>query len=134
LNGREDWPRHYAVSAALAVLEHPIISDAGGLMKEQLDTLTCGSGFSFGNLAADRAGVRFASAATLSDISAGAMQARLRSGFSNKDFFPLQVQFPENLSIEELRHNFGNAGSERYQSTINEIEAVLEHCSALSSN
>ena len=40
--------------AALAVLEHPLVSDAGGLMKEQLDALTHGSGFSFGDLAADR--------------------------------------------------------------------------------
>jgi hypothetical protein len=134
LNGREDWPRHYAVSAALAVLKHPIVSDAGGLMREQLDTLTRGSGFSFGDLAADRAGVRFAFAATRSDTAAGAMQARLRSGFSRKDFFPLEVQFPENLSIEAFRHNFGSVGSEQYQSTVSEIEAALDRCSALSSN
>ena len=50
LNGREDWPRHFAVSAALAVLGHMVVSDAGGLMKEELDTLTRGSGFSFGDL------------------------------------------------------------------------------------
>jgi hypothetical protein len=134
LNGREDWPRHYAVSAALAVLQHPIVSDAGGLMREQLNTLTRGSGFSFGDLAADRAGVRFAFAATRSDIAASEMQARLRRGFSRKDFFPLEVQFPENLSLEEFRHNFGSVGSERYQSKVNEIEAALDRCSALSSN
>jgi hypothetical protein len=29
LHGREDWPKHYALSAALAVLEHPLFSDAG---------------------------------------------------------------------------------------------------------
>jgi hypothetical protein len=73
LNGREDWPRHYVISAALAVMKHPIVSDAAGLMREQLDTLTRGSGFSFDDLAADRAGVRFAFAATRSDIAAGAM-------------------------------------------------------------
>jgi hypothetical protein len=134
LNGRDDWPRHYAMSAALAVVKHPIISDAGGLMKEQLDTLTRSSGFSFGDLAADRAGVRFAFAATRSDIAAGAMQERLRSGFSKKDFFPSEVHYPENLSVEEFRHNFGSVGSERYQSTISQIEVALDRCSALSSN
>jgi len=134
LNGRDDWPRHYAMSAALAVVKHPIISDAGGLMKEQLDTLTRGSGFSFGDLAADRAGVRFAFAATHSDIAAAAMQMRLRSGFAKKDFFPLEVHYPENLSVEEFRHNFGSVGSERYQSTVSEIEVALDRCSALSSN
>ncbi len=44
------------LGAALAVLKHPIVSDAGGLLREQLDTLTRGSGFSFGDLAADRVG------------------------------------------------------------------------------
>ena len=134
LNGREDWPRHYAASAAFAVLKHPIVSDAGGLMREQLDTLTGGSGFSFGDLAADRAGVRFALAATRSDTAASAMRERLRRGFSRKDFFPVEVQFPENLSIEEFRHNFGSVGSERYRSTVSEIDAALNRCSALSLN
>lgn len=134
LNGRTDWPRHYAVSAALAVIQHPLVSDAGGLIKEQLDMLTLDSGFSFGDLAADRAGVRFAYAATHSANSAGAMQARLRSGYAQKDFFPLDNPFPENLSIEEFRHDYGRAGSERYRSMVSEIEAALDRCDALSSN
>ena len=103
-------------------------------MKEQLDTLTRGSGFSFGDLAADRAGVRFAFAATRSDGAARAMQARLRSGFSSKDFFPVAVQFPENLSIEEFQQNFGRVDSERYKSMVSEIETSLDGCNALSSN
>jgi hypothetical protein len=134
LNGRADWPRHFALSAAIAVLGHPIVSDAGGLMKEQLDTLTRGSGFSFGDLAADRAGVRFALAATRSDVAAVAMQERLHRPVSEKDFFPSLVQFPENLSIDEFRRDFGSVGSERYQSTVGKIDAALETCSALSSN
>jgi hypothetical protein len=57
------------------------ISDAGGLLKEELDALTHGSGFSFGDLAADRAGVRFAWA-TDSETAALAMQARLQAGYA----------------------------------------------------
>ncbi len=135
LNGRADWPRHFAVSAALEVLGDPIVSDAGGLMKEQLDTLTRGgSGFSFGDLAADRAGVLFALSATRSDAAARAMQTRLHSGFCQKDYFPLDARFPENLSIEEFRQKFGSVGSERYRSTVSDIDAALERCSALSSH
>jgi hypothetical protein len=67
-------------------------------------------------------------------MAAAAMQARLRSGFSRNDFFPLEVHFPENLSIEQFRHNFGSVGSKRYQSTVGEIEGALDRCSALSSN
>ncbi|HSF70826.1 MAG TPA: hypothetical protein VLA25_00930, partial [Methylotenera sp.] len=74
LRERGDWPRHFCVSAALAVLENPLVSDAGGLIKEQLDALTKGSGFSFCDFAADRAGIRFANAATNSEADAIAMQ------------------------------------------------------------
>ena len=132
LRGREDWARHYALSAALAVLEHPLISDAGGLMKEQLDALTRGTGFSFGDLAADRAGVRFATAATSSEASAKAMQLRIRRAYSVDDLFPATIDFPENLSVEEFRRDFGGVGSQRYRSEVNRIEAQLDSCAALS--
>jgi len=78
--------------------------------------------------------VRFAHAATRSDIAAAAMQVRLHRPVSEKDFFPSLVQFPENLSMDEFRRDFGSVGSERYQSTVSEIDAALETCSALSSN
>ena len=132
LQGRADWPKHYALSAALAVLEHPLISDAGGLMKEQLDALTRGSGFSFGDLTADRAGVRFASVATRSESAAREAQVRLRSGFVVDDFFPSKVDFPENLTIEEFRRDFGGVGSQRYRNELASIEAQLDACQALS--
>jgi hypothetical protein len=83
LRGREDWGRHYLLSAALSVLKNPLVSDAAGLIKEELDALSQGSGFSFGDLAADRAGVRFAQAATHSEASAKAMQVRMQKSFIN---------------------------------------------------
>jgi len=132
LRGRDDWSRHYLLSAALAVLEHPLISDAGGLMKEQLDALTHGSGFSFGDLAADRAGVRFAAAATGSEAAAKAMQVRLGGGFALEDFFPLAADLPENLTVEQFRRDYGSVGSKRYRQTVAGIEARLDRCAALS--
>jgi hypothetical protein len=132
LRGREDWPKHYAVSAALAVLEHPLVSDAGGLVKEQLDTLARGSGFSFGDLTADRAGVRFAAAATESELAALNMQSRLERGFAMDEFYPRIVDFPENLSLEEFRRHFGGAGSQRYRQQLSKIEARLDECTAIS--
>jgi hypothetical protein len=132
LRGREDWTRHYALSAALAVLQHPLVSDAGGLMKEQLDALTHGSGFSFGDLAADRAGVRFATTATSSEQSAKAMQARIRNGYSLDDLFPATIEFPENLTVEQFRRDFGGVGSQRYRLELSRIEARLDSCAALS--
>jgi len=131
LRGREDWPRHYALSAALAVAEHPLVSDAGGLMKEQLDALTHGSGFSFGDLAADRAGVRFAIAATRSEAAARAMQVRLQNGYAVDDFFP-SITLPENLTVEQFRRRFDSIGGPRYRAEIRKIEVELDRCVALS--
>lgn len=132
LRGREDWPRHYALSAALAVLEHPLLSDAGGLMKEQLDAVTRGSGFSFADLAADRAGVRFAVEATRSEAAAKAMQARLHDGFNVDDFFPPAADLPENLSVEQFRRDYDGVGSQAYRQKIRDIETRLDRCAAIS--
>jgi hypothetical protein len=132
LRGREDWSRHYAVSAALAVLEHPLISDAGGLMKEELDALAEGSGFSFGDLSADRAGVRFAVAATQTPTAAIAMRERVRSSFRVDDFFPAVSDFPEDLSVEQFRRAFGGVGATRYRTEVARIERRLDSCAALS--
>lgn len=132
LRGRDDWARHYSLSAALAVVETPFLSDAGGLIKEELDALTRGSGFSFGDLAADRAGVRFAEAATDSEAAARKMQTHLQDDYSADDFFPPASDLPENLTAEEFRLEYGGVGSKRYRQTVAEIEARLDRCAALS--
>ena len=132
LRGRDDWPRHFCLSAALAVQENPLVSDAGGLLKEELDALTHGSGFSFGDLAADSAGVRFAQAATASASAAQEMQQRLQSGFAVDDFFPQASDLPENLTTEQFRADYGGVGSQRYRQRVSEIETRLDRCPALS--
>ena len=131
LHGREDLPRHYLLSAGLAVVENPLVSDAGGLLKEELDALARGTGFSFVDLAADRAGVRFAVAATGSQERAAALRARLRAGFVVEDFFPPIDGLPENLTPEEFRQRYGRMGSPRYRAAVEEIEARLDRCAAL---
>jgi hypothetical protein len=131
LRGRDDWSRHYTLSAALAVLENPLVSDAGGLLKEELDALTNGSGFSFGDLAADRAGVRFAAAATGAERNAVAMQARLRNGFEVAEFFPPASDLAENLTLEQFRQDYGGVGSQRYRQKVKDIEGRLDLCAAL---
>jgi hypothetical protein len=132
LRGREDWARHYTLSAALAVLENPMVSDAAGLIKEELDALARGTGFSFGDLAADRAGVRFAEAATHSEAEAEATQIRLQQGFVIDDFFPPASDLPENLTTEQFQRIYGAVGSQPYRRKFAEIEARLAQCPGLS--
>ncbi len=124
--------RHFCLSAALTVLQNPAFSDGGGLMKELADFQKAGSGFSFNDIAADRAGVRFANAATQSEAAAKAMQARLRNGFIVDDFLPPVADLPEHLTMEQFRRDFGGVGAQRYRQQIAEIESRLDSCAALS--
>lgn len=57
LNSRDDFPKHYLVSALLAAYAGTPLADAVGLFKEMEDAKQ-GSGFSFNDIAADRAGTR----------------------------------------------------------------------------
>jgi nucleotide-binding universal stress UspA family protein len=134
VRGRGDWAQHYALSAALAVLENPLFSEGTGLLKEEVDALSHGSGFSFADLAADRAGVRLARAATRSEADATAVRAHLSAGFAIDDFFPQTAGLPENLTTEGFRATYGGMGSERYRELVAEIEARLNRCAALAAH
>jgi hypothetical protein len=47
------------------------------------------------------------------------------------DFFPPSVEFPENLTVEEFRRDFGGIGSQRYRQELGEIEKRLDGCVAI---
>jgi hypothetical protein len=129
LRGRRDWPRHFLVSAALTVLSAEAPSDAIGLLKEEFDA-SRGSGFSFGDLLADRAGTSFAVAATRDEASAVAMQERLAGGFRLDDFFPEAADLPENLPDAELQSVYGGVGGAGYREVLGEIERRVAACAA----
>ena len=61
---RSDLSQHFWVSAALTVLADEQRSLAVGIGKEMKDSTPGGSGFSFVDMAANKAGIRFAAAAT----------------------------------------------------------------------
>ena len=63
LRGRDDWTRHFWVSAGLVLLSNEATSDRIGRLKEQLDSKAGGTGFSFADMLANFAGNRLAIAA-----------------------------------------------------------------------
>jgi hypothetical protein len=130
LRGRADWSRHYLVSAALTVLSAEAPSNAVGLLKEELDAAG-GSGFSFGDLLADRAGTTFAVAATRDEAAARALQDRLAAGFVLPEFFPEAADLPEDLQDAELQARYGGVGGAGYAGVVDEIEQRLSTCAAL---
>lgn len=131
LRGREDWARHYCVSAALAALESPFWSDVAGSLKENVDALAQGSGFSFADLAADRAGVRLAERVTDSVPAAQQVRALLEPGFTVGEFFPDVSDLAEGLPPEQVRGEYGGVGGRRYRDVVREIERRLDGCAAL---
>lgn len=131
LRGRPDWTKHFFVSAALALVGNEQISDKIGVLKEQLDAEQGGSGFSFSDLAADRAGTRFALAATRDETSAHAMQHRFAAGVHVDDIFPPAADLPEGISAADLAARYGGVGGAGYRAVEQEIEKRLAGCTAL---
>lgn len=129
LRGREDWTKHFFVSAALTVLSAQAPSDAIGVVKEELDA-GGGSGFSFGDLLADRAGTTFALLATRDDAAARALQARLAAGFRVDDFFPEAADLPEKIQAAELEARYGGVGGRLFRQYAAEVERRLWSCPA----
>jgi hypothetical protein len=129
LRGRDDWTKHFFVSAALTVLSAQAPSDAIGLFKEELDA-GGGSGFSFGDLMADRAGTTFALLATRDDTAARALQERLAGGFRVDDFFPEAADLPEDIQDAELQARYGGVGGPLFRAYAAEVERRLWSCPA----
>jgi len=130
LRGRSDWTKHFCVSAAMTLLSDELVSDAAGLLKEELDAGIDGSGFSFTDLLADRAGTTFAIWATRDEASARAMQERISSGFQVEDFFPPASDLPEGISDAQLQLRYGGVGGEQYGRLVEEIERRITACAA----
>lgn len=105
LNGRIDTAQHFTVSAALTAVAGSPLSDAVGLYKELSDA-EGGSGFSFNDLAADRAGTRFAEAATR---QGGARQWQQRFAASQVGLvlLPDVADLAEDMQLAEFNRRFG---------------------------
>ena len=129
LRGRRDWVQHFLVSAALANVSNEAASNAVGLLKEDLDA-DGGSGFSFGDLLADRSGTTFATVATRDDVSARSLQARVVGGFVVDDYFPSAAGLPQALTDADLQAQYGGVGGTRYKEVVADIERRIADCDA----
>jgi len=130
LRGRSDWTKHFCVSAAITLLSNEVMSDAAGVLKEELDADIGGSGFSFADLLADRAGTTFAIHATRDETAARAMQDRLARGFRVEEFFPPAADLPEGIPDAKLQLAYGGVGGEGYNRILKEIERRIATCAA----
>jgi len=121
---RGDLAQHFSVSAALAAAAGTPLSNAVGLYKE-IDDSRGGSGFSFVDLAADRAGTVFGEHAVGSVRSARQLQERVIIGLVEADFMPPARDLPEGLAEAEFKRRFGGVDSPRYRELTQRIEQRL---------
>ncbi|MFN3543770.1 MAG: hypothetical protein ACK4UX_02855 [Thiobacillus sp.] len=122
LHGRRDFAEHFIISAAITVNGGSRLANAIGLIKEEEDA-TRGSGFSFTDLAANRAGVKLGERAT--GESAASVRKRLAAARSDADLMPDFRDLPEFMPQAEFERRFGPVGGPRYQAVIARIDAQL---------
>lgn len=127
LAGRRDLRLHFVISAALKLVGDAGFSFAIGEVKELLDAGAHGSGFSFADLAADRAGIQLAIIATHPTQAANAQRAFAEMS-SESLYFPSIAGLPEGLSEQAFRQTYSDTGSQAYRNEVAGINARIAAC------
>ncbi|MDY6969717.1 MAG: hypothetical protein SVR08_13815 [Spirochaetota bacterium] len=128
LLGRQDLAKHFLVSAAITVSAGTGLANLAGIFKE-IDDSRGGSGFSFADLSADRAGVRFAQKAVTLEGQAVILQQRMSStSLRDTDYMPYINNLPEGIMELQFKRKFKDLNSENYHMIDMEIENRISQC------
>jgi hypothetical protein len=119
--GRPDLAKHFFVSAYLATAVGRTAAEVTGEAKELLDAAGK-SGFSFADMAANRAGIVFAERV----LSGKVRLTALAAGFSVEDYMPAIADLDEGLSLSEFREKYGGKSDKRYTAQVKEIDKRIE--------
>ena len=118
LAGRDDFPRHFLGSAALVVEGRGALAQSVGLAKEVADARG-GSGFSFKDMAANRAGTRFGEMAVNAPAQ---LQAIVADGVTDDDLVPTVDDLPEFMPEAEFVRRYGGVDAPPYLAQMAEID------------
>ena len=122
MQGRRDWAQHFAVSCFLTEMFGPNVAEAAGIYKEQMDTGKGGTGFSFGDINADLAGIILAKNLKKGTITLPYLARR----FEIKSFLPEGKSLKEDLTSDQFKSLFGSMEDERYRKEIAKIRRRIE--------
>jgi hypothetical protein len=121
VHGRHDLAQHFVVSCYLTVAYGRVVAEAAGLAKELHDAKS-GSGFSFADLAADQAGVEFASR-----VLSKQLRCRdLADKFLVSDYMPPVAQLPEGIGWDDFLAKYGDESNPRFQQARQEIHSRIQ--------
>jgi len=118
--GRRDLAQHFVVSAYLAAAGGTELATSSGLMKEMADA-NGGSGFSFVDMAANRAGIVFAGHVLHKRVPLKAVGDE----FTVVGYMPNIDELPEGLTATELLGEFGPQNDDRFQRELKRIDQRL---------
>ncbi|MGR8941555.1 MAG: hypothetical protein ACU83P_08195 [Gammaproteobacteria bacterium] len=121
---RIDLAQHFIGAAALTASVDSNLAKVMGEQKELSDA-DSGSGFSFIDLAADKAGTRFGEIATSTPENARKIQKAMAGIRSYSEFMPDPRDLPEKMNADEFKDRFGAINSPEYQKISNEIDARI---------
>ncbi len=124
---RTDLQQHFIYSATIHLLASQHISHTVGKAKELLDSTPGGSGFSFVDLLADRAGILFARNATRDVASASAIQQFfMDQDRSEAEIFPSKARLAEGMEQATFELKYKSVNSEDYLEVVKEIDRRLD--------
>jgi hypothetical protein len=124
---RYDLARHFILSAAITATADSGVANVLGLFKE-VDDSRGGTGFSFADLAADRAGVRFAELSIGTSEQARLLQQKLSEAPKEIDFMPRIDRLPEGIMELEFKRRFQDLDSATTRMIREEIERRIAAC------
>jgi uncharacterized protein YfiM (DUF2279 family) len=124
LHSRTDLAKHWALSAALAAAFGRDASDVAGVWKELSDSADGGSGFSYVDLAADRAGILIGDRASRGETAAAT--AAWLAKASKGDLLPVsQLALAEGMSEAAFNRRYGAIDGTRHRAAVGRIDAII---------
>lgn len=121
---RIDLAQHFIGAAAITASVNGQIAQVLGEEKELHDAQG-GSGFSFVDLAADKAGTRFGEMAIASPSSARKFQQTIATIKDYTDFMPDPRTLPEHMDEATFKKRYGAINSPAYQQVSRQIDALI---------
>ncbi|MFM8341712.1 MAG: hypothetical protein ACKN9F_05790 [Methylomonas sp.] len=121
---RIDIPQHFIAAALLAAVDSTVLTQQLSVDKEVGDAQH-GSGFSFIDLLADKAGIRFGQMATASPEQARKLQQLLANNKDYASIIPNVQDLPEHMDEDTFKQRYSEVGSPAYQAIIEQIEARI---------
>lgn len=122
---RIDIPQHFIASALVTSVDSSLLSEQMGVDKEIGDSQQ-GSGFSFIDLSADRAGIRFGQLAIASPQQARELQRIMSTIKDYSAIIPNIQDLPEHMDEPAFKRQYTEVGSPAYQEVVAKIDARID--------